>query len=977
MNAPVDGHRLLTAADPAVLAEQLARRITGEVRFDTGARAAYSADASNYRQVPIGVVIPRNIEDIAATLDICRELGVPILPRGGGTSQNGQCVNIAVVIDTSKYLNRVLEIDPVARTARVEPGTVCDTLRDAAEEHGLTFGPDPATHSRCTLGGMIGNNSCGAHSVMAGKTVDNVETLDIITYDGLRLSVGPTSEDELVRIIRAGGRRGEIYGRLRALRDRYAELIRARFPKIKRRVSGYNLDQLLPENGFNVARALVGSEGTCVVTLQAKTRLVHSPKSRVILVLGFPDIYQAGDAVPDILPFKPIATEGLDERIIGGLRERGLRGEDIALLPAGKAWIMIEFGAETVDAASAQAQALIDHYAAKPESVLHPSSWLITDASMCERIWTIRETAASATALTIHPNEPDPVVGWEDAAVDPLRLGDYLREFQALVDRHGYQTSLYGHFGDGCIHARITFDTRSAEGIQVWRGFLRAAAELVVKYGGSLSGEHGDGQAKAEFLPIMYGEELMQAFREFKAIWDPDNRMNPGKVIDPYRADENLKYGPDYKPARPATQFSFISREGTGFNRAVERCVGMGKCRAHAGGVMCPSYRATREERFSTRGRARLLAEMLRGEIIHDGWRNEEVREALDLCLACKGCKSDCPTHTDMASYKAEFLHHHYLGRLRPVQAYTMGLVQRWARIASLAPRLVNLLTHTPGLAALLKFAGGVAQQREIPKFARRSFRKWFSRRRVTTSGPRGRVILWADTFNNHFQPGSAAAAVEVLEALGYTVSVPQKHLCCGRPLYDFGMLDSARLHLREILNALQDDIRAGVPIVGLEPACLSVFRDELLNFFPDDALAQRLSRQTHLFSDFLMNVSDWDAPQLGGEALVHGHCHQKSVFGMAAEMALLKRLGIRARTVESGCCGMAGAFGFNPKHYEVSVKAGEAALLPAVRAADEHTMIIASGYSCREQIAQLTDRNALHVAEVVALALNRARDDH
>ena len=972
MNAPVDGHRLLTAADPAVLAEQLVRRISGEVRFDTGARAAYSADASNYRQVPIGVVIPRSIEDIAATLDICRELGVPILPRGGGTSQNGQCVNIAVVIDTSKYLNRVLEIDPVARTARVEPGTVCDTLRDAAELHGLTFGPDPATHSRCTLGGMIGNNSCGAHSVMAGKTVDNVETLDIITYDGLRLTVGPTSEDELVRIIRAGGRRGEIYGRLRALRDKYAELVRARFPKIKRRVSGYNLDQLLPENGFNVARALVGTEGTCVVTLQAKTRLVHSPRSRVILVLGFPDIYQAGDAVPDILPFKPIATEGLDERIIGGLRERGLRGADIALLPAGNAWIMIEFGAETVDEASAQAQALINHYTGKTNA---PSSWLITDQSMCERIWTIRETAASATALTIHPDQPDPVVGWEDAAVDPLRLGDYLREFQALVDRHGYQTSLYGHFGDGCIHARITFDTRSVEGIKVWRSFLRAAAELVVKYGGSLSGEHGDGQAKAEFLPIMYGEELMQAFREFKAIWDPDNRMNPGKVIDPYRADENLKYGPDYHPVRPATQFSFISREGHGFNRAVERCVGMGKCRAHGGGVMCPSYRATREERFSTRGRARLLAEMLRGEIIHDGWRNEEVREALDLCLACKGCKSDCPTHTDMASYKAEFMHHHYLGRLRPVQAYTMGLINRWSRIASIAPRVVNLLTHTPGLASLIKFAGGVAQKREVPKFARRTFRKWFSRRRASAAGPRGRVILWADTFNNHFQPGSAAAAVEVLEALGYTVSVPQKQLCCGRPLYDFGMLDSARNHLKEILNTLQDDIRAGIPIVGLEPACLSVFRDELLNFFPDDVLAQRLSRQSHLFSDFLMNISDWDAPQLGGEALVHGHCHQKSVFGMAAEMALLKRLGIQARSVESGCCGMAGAFGFNPKHYDVSVKAGEAALLPAVRAADEHTMIIASGYSCREQIAQLTDRNALHISEVVALALSRARD--
>lgn len=975
MNTPVDGHRSLAAiADPAALAEQLTRRITGEVRFDTGARAAYSADASNYRQIPIGVVIPRSVEDIVETLDICREHGVPILPRGGGTSQNGQCVNVAVVIDTSKYLNRVLAIDPQAMTARVEPGTVCDALRNAAEKHALTFGPDPATHSRCTLGGMIGNNSCGAHSMMAGKTVDNIESLDIVTYDGLRLTVGPTSEDELVRIIRAGGRRGEIYGQLRALRDKYADLIRARFPKIKRRVSGYNLDQLLPENGFNVARALVGTEGTCVITLAAETRLVHSPRARVILVLGFPDIYAAGDAVPEILPFNPIATEGLDERIIGGLRERGLRGEDIALLPPGNAWIIIEFGADTVADASTQAAALVEHYAGKPAA---PSSWLITDAALCERIWSIRETAASATALTIHPGQPDPVVGWEDAAVDPLRLGDYLREFQALVDRHGYETSLYGHFGDGCIHARITFDTRSAEGIKTWRSFLRAAAELVVKYGGSLSGEHGDGQAKAEFLPVMYGEELMQAFREFKAIWDPDNRMNPGKVIDPYRADENLKYGPDYRPLRPATLFAFASREGDGFTRAIERCVGMGKCRAHAGGVMCPSYRATREERYSTRGRARLLAEMLRGEIIQDGWRSEEVREALDLCLACKGCKSDCPTHTDMAAYKAEFLHHHYLGRLRPLQAYTMGLVNRWARLASLAPRLVNLLTATPGLATLLKFAGGMARQRAIPKFAGRSFRKWFLRRRTApaTAGHRGRVILWADTFNNHFEPGAAAAAVEVLETLGYTVTVPQQHLCCGRPLYDFGMLDTARAYLREILDVLQADIGAGVPIIGLEPACLSVFRDELLNLFPDDARARQLSAQVHLFSDFLMNITDWEAPQLGGDALVHGHCHQKALFGMASELALLQRLGIRARTVESGCCGMAGAFGFHPKHYDISVKAGEAALLPAVRAADQSTMIVASGYSCREQIAQLSNRHALHVAEVVALALNRARD--
>jgi FAD/FMN-containing dehydrogenase/Fe-S oxidoreductase len=959
----------------STLVQQLQRRIRGEVRFDTASRAAYACDASNYRQVPIGVVLPKNIDDIVNTLDICRALDIPILPRGGGTSQNGQCVNIAVVIDTSKYLNKVLHIDPIKHSARVEPGVVCDTLRDAAEVHALTFGPDPATHSRCTLGGMIGNNSCGAHSVMAGKTVDNIETLDIITYDGLRLTVGPTSEDELVRIIRAGGRRGELYSRLRDLRDKYADLIRTRYPTIKRRVSGYNLDQLLPENGFNVARALVGTEGTCVMTLGAQTRLVHSPQARVLLVLGFPDIYAAGDAVPDILPFKPIATEGLDERTIGGLRSRGLRLDDISRLPAGNAWIMIEFGAETIIAATAQAQALVDHYAAKPTTAqtIIPSHWLMTDPTLCERIWTIRETAASAGALSIDPNTVDPIVGWEDAAVDPLRLGDYLREFQALVDRHGYQTSLYGHFGDGCIHARITFDTRSEAGIKIWRSFLRAAAELVVKYGGSLSGEHGDGQAKAEFLPIMYGPELMQAFREFKAIWDPTNRMNPGKVIDPYRVDENLKYGPNYQPWQPLTQFAFASQEGHGFNRAIERCVGMGKCRSQSGGVMCPSYRATGEEQHSTRGRARLLGEMLRGELVTDGWRSTEVRDTLSLCLGCKGCRSDCPTHTDIASYKAEFLHHHYRGHLRPVAAYVMGLISRWARLAAFAPRVVNFLGQAPVFSSLLKFATGIAQARQLPQFARRTFREWFNRRKPTNiTSSRGRVLLWADTFNNHFQPGTAAAAVEVLEALGYQVVLPQAHLCCGRPLYDFGMLDTARAQLREILDALASEIRAGVPVVGLEPACLSVFRDELLNLFPNDQLARQLSRQVHLFSDFMMAIPDWEAPQLGGTALVHGHCHQKSIFGMANEMALLKRLGITAHTVESGCCGMAGAFGFQEKHYALSLKLAESALLPAVRAASEHTMIVASGYSCREQISQLSERSALHITEIVALALQR-----
>jgi FAD/FMN-containing dehydrogenase len=606
------------------LAAALSAALSGEVRFDAGSRAVYSADASNYRQIPIGVVLPKSADDVVAALRICREHGAPLLPRGGGTSQCGQCVNVAVVLDFSKYMGNVVSVDPAARTALVQPGAVCDALKAAAEKHGLTFGPDPATHSRCTLGGMIGNNSCGAHSVMAGKTVENIEALEVVTADGARFWAGPTSDAELAAIIAGGGRQGEIYAQLKALRDKYADLIRAKFPKIKRRVSGYNLDQLLPENGFNVARALVGSEGTCAVTLQAKARLVKNPAARVVLILGFPDIYAAGDIAPVILKAGPIACEGLDEKIIGGLRERRLKLDDIGLLPEGTAWLMVEFGADTRDAAAAQARALVEAVAGRDPK---PSAWLIEDKPTIERMWTIRETGASATALALGANEsdraPDPVVGWEDAAVDPLRLGDYLREFQALVDACGYRTSLYGHFGDGCIHARITFDLRSVEGIARWRGFLRKAADLVVKYGGSLSGEHGDGQAKAEFLPAMYGEELMGAFREFKSIWDPENRMNPGKLVNAQgavnAAHENLRQGPAYKPVTFATRFAFRSDVGDGFTRETERCVGMGKCRAASGGTMCPSYRATGEERYSTRGRARLLFEMLQGEVIKDG----------------------------------------------------------------------------------------------------------------------------------------------------------------------------------------------------------------------------------------------------------------------------------------------------------------------------------------------------------------------
>ncbi len=971
-------------APAAGLADALQRALQahggGDVRFDAGARAAYAADASNYRQVPIGVVLPRTDQGIVAAVAVCREHGVPVLARGGGTSQCGQGVNVAVVIDCSKYLDRVLAVNATAQVARVEPGVVCDTLREAAEREGLTFGPDPATHSRCTLGGMIANNSCGPHSVMAGKTVENIEALEVLTYDGARFWCGPTPEAELEAIIAAGGRRGEIYAALRRLRDRHADLIRAKFPKIKRRVSGYNLDQLLPENGFNVARALVGSEGTCALTLQAVTKLVKSPRHRVLLITGFPDIYRAGDAVPDVLASSPIACEGLDEKIIGGLRERGLRLADIALLPAGNAWLMTEFGGDSADEALARARVLEARFAGRPGL----ACMLVAEPALMARIWSIRETGASATALSPPGGGPDPVVGWEDAAVDPLRLGDYLREFQALIDRHGYRTSLYGHFGDGCIHARISFDLRSVEGLAVWRRFLGEAAALVVKYGGSLSGEHGDGQAKAEFLPAMYGAELMQAFREFKAIWDPDDRMNPGKLVSArgsvLRADENLRLGPDYRPVTLATRMTFADGIGEGFARETERCIGMGKCRSKSGGTMCPSYRATGEERYSTRGRARLLQEMLRGEVIVEGWQSEDVKEALDWCLGCKGCRSDCPTHTDMASWKAEFLSHYHESRPRGREALAMGRIGEWAPLAARVPWLANALTQTPGLAVLSRYAAGIAQERRLPALAARSFRAQFESRArgrrdpARREGPRhgDAVLLWPDTFNNHFRPATALAATDVLEAAGCRVELPRQGLCCGRPYYDFGMLERARAALDAVLDALALPLESGMPVVVLEPGCHSVFRDELLKLFPGDERARRLSRQAVGLAEFLVARGWQPAGPMQGKAraLLHGHCHQKALGGIEAEGRLLRAAGCDVDAPDSGCCGMAGAFGMMPAHQQASRAIGEAVLLPRVRAAGSDTLVVANGFSCREQIEHLGGRTTMHLAEVLAGAL-------
>jgi FAD/FMN-containing dehydrogenase/Fe-S oxidoreductase len=948
--------------EAAVLAEELRSIVKGEVRFDDGTRAMYSTDASNYRQVPIGVVLPRDADDVIAAVALARRHGAPILARGAGTSLAGQCCNVAVVLDFSKYMHAITELDPVQKYARVEPGIVLDDLRNAAERHKLTFGPDPATHNRCTLGGMIGNNSCGVHALMAGKTVDNVDELEILTYDGVRMTVGPTSDDELEAIIRTGGRRGQIYAGLKSLRDRFADQIRARYPKIPRRVSGYNLDELLPENGFNVARALVGTECTCVVVLEAKCRLVDSPPARNLTVLGYDDIYLAADHVPRLLEFAPIGLEGVDDRLVNDMRAKGLNTANIALLPPGKGWLLVEFGGETKKEADEKARQMVEALRAEPP---FPSARTYRTKDEEHKIWKIRESGLGSTAFV--PGKPRTWEGWEDSAVDPKHLGKYLRELRALLDKYHYVGDLYGHFGQACVHTRNNFDLQSAAGIAKYRAYIDEAADLCVKYNGSLSGEHGDGQSRAELLPKMFGEELVGAFREFKSLWDPEWKMNPGKVVTPYHPTENLRLGEDYRPWSPKTHFQFPEDEGK-FASAVLRCVGVGECRRMEHGTMCPSYMATREEEHSTRGRARLLFEMFEGEIVPNDWRNEAVKDALDLCIACKGCKGDCPVNVDMATYKAEFLSHYYAGRLRPPAAYAMGFVYWWSRVASIFPALANAILSLP----LVKRLGGIAPERKPPLYAKETFVEQFRKRtRSDATEPHRRVVLWPDTFNNHFHPETAMAAVEVLEAAGYHVTLPRKRLCCGRPLYDWGFLGTAKKLLRETIDVLRAELEEGLPIIGLEPSCVSVFRDELGNLFPGDEEATRLAKSVMTLSEFITREGErFKLPRLERKAMMQGHCHHKAIMKIEPEEAVLRGLGLELDSLDSGCCGMAGAFGFESgEHYEVSMRVGERVLLPRVREAEADTLIVANGFSCREQIEQSTHRRALHLAQVLQMA--------
>jgi len=941
-----------------VVAELRAAGIA-DVDDSTTTRALYSTDASLYRVVPQAVVRPRSVEEVLAAVDVCARTGVPVTSRGAGTSIAGNAIGTGVVLDFSKHLNRVHEIDPETRTARVDPGVVHAVVQKAAGPHGLRYGPDPSTHTRCTVGGMIGNNACGNHALGYGRASDNVAALDLVTASGERLTLGRDAIPSSPTL-----------DRLRDLVGDGLATIRTEFGRFGRQVSGYSLEHLLPENGFDVASFLAGSEGTLGVMLGATVDLVAVPRLTHLVLLSYPTMAEAADDVPAMLPFGPVACEGLGSRIVDVFR--AAKGASaVPELPDGGGFLYVELAGD--DAAA---------LAALGEQVVRASSALghrhVVDPAEQATLWRIREEGAGlASRIWDRPA----LSGWEDAAVPPAELGAYLRGFDELLEGHGLHGEAYGHFGDGCVHVRIDFPLDEGQGRVRYRDFVVEAARLAARHGGSFSGEHGDGRARSELLPLMYSEEAIGLFGQVKGVFDPENLLNPGVLVDPRAIDDDLRgqhrTWPDGMPQRRRDGLRLlhdtVGDAGGSFGAAVHRCTGVGKCVAAApSGVMCPSFQATRNEKDSTRGRARVLQEMVDGRLVTEGWAAPEVHEALDLCLSCKGCASDCPTGVDMATYKSEVLHQAYRGRIRPRSHYILGRLPFWARLAAPVAVLANLMMSVPGLKHLARWTAGVDQRRSLPRFAqgglrRGAFSRWAHGRRpaAPAEAPNGRVLLWADSFTEYFTTGAGRATVQVLEDAGYAVETLDRSACCGLTWITTGQLDTARKLVGRAVDRLHPYVEANVPIVGVEPSCLAVLRTDAVELLEDPRAAD-VARGVLTLSELLRRTEGWQAPDLSGTHLVvQPHCHQASVVGFDADLAVLTSTGATVQRL-GGCCGLAGNFGVEQGHYEVSVAVAEQQLLPAVRNAPEGARIVADGFSCRTQLTDLVGVEAVHLAELL-----------
>ncbi|HEY2643450.1 MAG TPA: FAD-linked oxidase C-terminal domain-containing protein [Galbitalea sp.] len=930
------------------MVESLHRAGISTVEADKRRLAEYSSDASNYRVVPEIVVFPHDADEVVAVAEVARESGTPITARGGGTSVAGNSIGPGIVIDMSRYMNGIIGIDPDARTARVQPGVVLGSLQAEAAQYGLRFGPDPSTWSRATIGGMIGNNACGSHSLLFGKTSDNVVELDFLDGLGRRFTAGQNLD--------------VVPGLARFAADNLA-VMRTSLGRFGRQVSGYSLEHLLPERGRNLAKALVGTEGSLGLVLEATVNLVDIPRDPILIVLGFDSMYAAADAVPAVLRAGPAAIEGLDARLVDAVRRS--RGEAATVqMPPGAGWLLVELA----DFEEADFVGLAAQMAADAQAVAYR---VVPRGAETRAIWRMREDGAGIAGRTASGNQAWP--GFEDAAVPPENLGKYLREFDELLLEFGIEGLPYGHFGDGCLHVRLDIPLES-DGATLG-AFTEEAAKLTVRHGGSLSGEHGDGRARSDLLPLMYPDAAIAAFAGFKKLFDPNDLMNPGVVVRPSARDADLRR-PAALPLIGGGGLAFGHDDGD-FTRAIHRCVGVGKCRSDSsgdGGFMCPSFLATSDEKDSTRGRARVLQEMANGSLIDRDWRAPEVHDALDLCLSCKACASDCPAGVDMAAYKTEVLYQSYKGRIRPRSHYILGWLPRWARLVAPISGLANATLAIRPIAKLVLAAGGMDSRRSIPAFAKKSFSRSRPRRPepVSTSS-RPKVMLWVDSFSDNFSPSIARAAITVLESAGYAVVIPDRTVCCGLTWITTGQLSGARAALNRLLDEFAPFTEAGIPIVGLEPSCTAVLRSDVKDLLPEDPRVRPISANVFTLAEFLSaradseNATDWQPARLDGvEIVVQPHCHQHAVMGFSADIALLKSLGAEL-TELSGCCGLAGNFGMEKGHYETSVAVAENSLLPALRQAGPDAVFLADGFSCRTQADQLADVRGIHLAELLA----------
>ncbi|GAA2007339.1 FAD-binding and (Fe-S)-binding domain-containing protein [Brevibacterium samyangense] len=960
-----------TPAPPQESVDALAAALRGagltDLTVEAVDRGAYSSDGSLFRIVPLGIVFPRNAAEVRAALGAARRLGVAVTSRGAGTTLAGNAIGPGLVLDFSRHMDRVLEILPEERAAWVEPGVVHATLQRHAKPHGLRFGPDPSTNSRCTIGGMIGNNACGPRALGYGRTVDNIIELEVMLPDG--------------QIVLLDGKNdAQHFPRLQELVGRHLGLIRTELGTFSRQVSGYGLENLLPENGFDVRRAFAGTEGTWGVVLRAKMRLVEDPAFVTTVVLGYPDMPAAADDVPVLRNFPVTACEGMERRMLDRLIAQKGPGA-VPALPAGGGWMIVELAGDDPEALAAQAQELAAASAA--------GEFMVMPGATSAPIWKIRADGAGLVSRT--PDGRDCHAGWEDSAVPPEKLGDYLRELMQLLDDKGMWALPYGHFGDGCLHMRVDFPLDEPDGRERMRDFMFAAAELVAKYGGSVSGEHGDGRARGELLQRMYSPAALELFSQVKALFDPTGMMNPGVIVDPDPLDANMRLAVNRPgqllPVRtggPAGGshaagnhgghgFSFAQDDGD-FGSAVHRCTGVGKCRSDSaltGGVMCPSYQATRDEKHSTRGRARVLQEMVTGDLVDTDWRAPEVHEALDLCLSCKACGSECPTGTDLATYKSEVLFQAYKGRLRPMDHYVLGWLPVLSRLAAPMAPAANLVSRIPALAKVAKKVSRIDPHRTIPTFTRDTFTRRFAAEHPdhTAEAPRGarrevrEVVLFADTWSNFFAPRVLQAATDVLLDAGVDVRIVPQTECCGLTFISTGQLDEAKHVLGSAVASL--DATGDAPIIGIEPSCTATLKDEGEKLLGTEAAARVAGRTTTL-AEFLLSIG-YEAPDLRGlTAVVQPHCHHSAVMGFAADRELLAKTGITTQVL-GGCCGLAGNFGVVEGHYETSVAVSELALKPALDAAGEDTIVLADGYSCRTQVSDLSEKKGVHLAELLA----------